>query len=483
MPKLPSRTRSRSTPEPSAASAHAAPGKSLVTAAATTAKSGSRPQPQAPGKTIYCTVASAYTLAAALRLRESLIAAHGTIDFCLLLTEHPVVVARLRAALPELQILAPEDVGCRQWLQMAFYLDRREYAAALTAALLRTLLADGSVIYLDPSCEVFSPLTELASALLDHDLVVATPSSARPPQDVGAPSSLDILRQDHPSLWLVGVAQGAAGERFLGWWQELVADSGPAGAADAPYAAGLWALAVAAAAPRLKVLASPRYGHTSAALNLKLWDGVGVPQTADGPLAVVRYPAAPPTAPGAQSHAPSAADFPPDALHARYLGELATAPAQRFAALPYSFGSYLSGAPIASADRLALWQLPRARRQLIDNPFAAAIPLAQWPVDEPKIYSPEPAPQRSRLTAALFRYSAKALDAIAPGSRDGVYNALQAVLARRSALRAYAGSAIQVVLPGSRDRVYNTIKAAAASNHPGLRRATTALMGVVGVPL
>ena len=104
-------------------------------------------------KTIYCTIAAANYLPRVQILRDSL-RAHGHSDFRVLLIEHPTVVARLRTELPDFKILDPEEVGCPHWLHMAFYYDVMEFSTALKPALIRKLMPEGNVVYLDPDIEV-----------------------------------------------------------------------------------------------------------------------------------------------------------------------------------------------------------------------------------------------------------------------------------------------------------------------------------------
>jgi hypothetical protein len=459
-----------SSPAP-AAPEHAKPARS-VTAAARTGSAGDAAASAASIRTLYCTAVTADRLAQALHLRDSLIAAQGPVDFCLLLAEHPVTVARLRPQLPAIRVLSPDELGCRQWLQMAFYLDRSEYPTALKPALLRTLLAEGNVVYLDAACEVRAPLSELTLAMQDQDLVLS-PVLAPANHDRGGPAARDLLRQAALNLSFIAVAQGEAGERFLGWWQELQADCAPAAAEDGPAADELWALAAAATAPRVRALPAGRYNACPPPA--ATGDDAASAPTADEPLVLVRYPE--------QDDAAA----PPAAEVARYRQAIAASPYQRFAAQPYSFACYLNGAAITDEHRLALWEFPRARRQLVDNPFAAAAPFRRAaPGTAPRLILAPCAQCRdlehrlNSLPHSLIGYTGKAIDLLAPGIRDHVYNTLQSVSARTLSARTRAAGALDSALPGGRVGLYKAVKAAAASDLPGVRRAATVLLGAVG---
>ena len=116
-------------------------------------------------KPIYATTTTAAGLVRAFRLRESLEAVEGELDFRLLVAEHPRVVAALRAKYPGQVWVAMDEIGRSQWLHMAFYYDASELVSALQPSLMRALLPEGDIIYIEPDTQVWWPLADTRGSL------------------------------------------------------------------------------------------------------------------------------------------------------------------------------------------------------------------------------------------------------------------------------------------------------------------------------
>lgn len=440
-----------------------------------------------PVPTIYCTIATAQELPQALLLRDSLQAAQGPVDFRLLLVEQPAVVARLRAELPEVAILAPSELGCAQWRSMAFYYDPREYAAALKPALLRTLLRAGNVIYLDPDIEVLAPLAALEQQLGAADVVVLPARAELPPAGDGAATGLALRPGGEFNLSVIGLGQGAATEKLLGWLQEQLIEGGHESPEHGLYPEALWAAAFIAA-PRLQIVRSRQYdlqpgGPGTSELTL---GAAQAPQTPEGPLCLLHHGGR------AGRQADSSPDAPLHHLLAERARKLDASPYQRFAASPYSFDRYESGERIPVQHRRALWQLPRVNRQMLDDPFAERPYIMQLAAQ----LAPGPCPRCAELEARLNRlpyslvgYVGKLTGAVAdaiidrtvPGGRERVASTVREAASRGASARYYAGQVLDKVVPGSRDRLYGVIKAATTSPRPAIRRTAAVMLGAAGV--
>lgn len=443
-----------------------------------------------PAATIYCTIAAAHELPQALLLRDSLEAASGGVDFRLLLLEHPAVVARLRAELPPLAaaaILAPDEVSCPQWLTMAFYYDLREYAAALKPALLRTLLRQGNVIYLDPDIEVLAPLTALEALGAEADVVVLPEDPALVAPDGGLTEpGLAAMRLN---LGCIGIGQGVAAEKLLAWLQEQLIEGAHHSPEHDLYPEQLWSTALLAAAPRLTVLRSRQY--SLAPWNVRAGEltfpAPMAAQTPDGPLCLLhpdeqeRRDRPSPDRDRAFSGAPLAD------LLAKHRRKLEQSPQKRFAGFLYSFGSYATGEPIPGLHRRALWQLPAVNRRTLANPFTERpyiAKLADQLAAAPASRNPAPQAQRSHLPHSLLDYAGKLAGALVdrtlPGGRERLTDAIHAAAARHASLRYYAGQAIDKVLPGSRDRFHDVVQAASTSPSPAIRHTAAVLLRATG---
>lgn len=399
-------------------------------------------------KTLYCTIATAAMLPQVSVLRDSLFA-HGVTELHVLLIEHPARVAKLRAELPELRLLGPNQLGCPRWLQLAFADEAPGVAAALKPALLATLLAEGNVVYLDPEIEVFAPLTEIEAALGEADVVV-TPHVSQPlPDDGKLPTMADVLASGQFNLGFVGVRKSSESAALLSAWQELVINPqsalcGGDAAAALPPGDAYWAAAFASLVERLRVLRAARF-HV-AAWNLSqrplAWDGRTAPQTADGPLVFLSY---------AGLHKTAAPRYPQNRfvltedsalkrLIARYEERLAASAYKKFAAQPYSFACYTDGTPIPLLHRQAFSRLSPPNRRAILNPFSERVfldevvarsPALRYPASQDAVARCAELERRlNTLPHSLFGHAASAMDMAMPGSRDRVYRLMQIVSSR-----------------------------------------------------
>ena len=497
MPKNPAK-KNRTVAKRGAAaiSEHAAPKLAADAVPRPKGRSGQAAE-SSPASTIYCTIAAAHELPQALLLRDSLQAASGRVDFRLLLLEHPAVVARLRAELSELDaaaILGPDEVSCPQWLTMAFYYDLREYAAALKPALLRRLLQEGNVVYLDPDIEVLAPLPALEQLGPEADVVVLPDYPEHAAQDGGL---------DGPgfaamglNLGCIGVGKGAAAENLLAWLQEQLIEGAHQSPEHELYPEQLWSTALLTAAPRLTVLRSRQYSLASwnVSAGELTFPTPTVAQTPDGPLCLLhpdnpqrREPAVANRGGPSPARGHAFAGAPLARLLAEHRRKLEQSPQKRFAGALYSFGSYATGEPIPVQHRSALWQLPAVNRRTLPDPFAERpyiTQLADQLATALGVHGAEQQAQRSQVSSTLLGYAGKLagtlVDRTLPGGRERLTGAIHAAAARQASLRYYAGQAIDKVLPGSRDRFHDVVQTAATSPSPAIRRTAAILLRATG---
>lgn len=414
-------------------------------------------------KTIYCTTAAARTLPQALLLRDSL-RAQGVEELRILVTEHPAIVAKLRAQLPELTLLAPNQIGCAQWLHLAFSGSAAELGAALKPALLATLLTEGNVVYLAPTIEVFSPLSEIEQALTDADFVV-TPRVSRPlPDDGKSPSMRDILHAGQFDLDFIGVRAGEQNVALLRWWQQATSESvmtlrdGEPLRTDAS-----WATLLPSLCGTLRVLRAQRLllsAWNLAQKPLELADAgrgsdeTAAPQTADGPLVLLSYAGLsdePATgAPlQAQSRFEIAQGSPLQRLLTRRQERIAASQLPSWTDTSGSFLRYTDGTPIPDSAREIFLRLAPQNRRVILNPFterrffeeiAARSPAVQHISLQDTLQRCADLERRmNTLPYSLFSHAANAMDLALPGSRDQVYNLMQNIS------RSYGGAVGQTV--------------------------------------
>ena len=395
-------------------------------------------------KTIYCTIAAANYLPRIQVLRDSL-RKQGHTDFRVLLIEHPALVKQIQRQLPDYQFYSPDQVGCPQWLQMAFYYNVMEFSTALKPSFIRLFLKEANVVYLDPDIEVFSPLTEIEEQLQTHDLVV-TPHISRPiPDDGKIPRLLDIIRLGQFNLGFLGVRSGPEQEKLMDWWQEVLIEGASASPQLGIFTDQSWAAILVSFARRTHILRSARYNlaYWNIGLHSLTWDGVGVPQTEDGPLGFYHYSGLDrdhvTTLSKHQTREKTAPGSPLFLLLTQYLNALDASPLQSFTKKPYSFASYFDGRAIPAEHRALFARLPAVNRKLVVNPFAEpayfdglqrrSSPIAfgdyahQYVVAQQRLRQLEH--RINSLPYSLFSNAELVMKKLAPGSWARAYHLMQ----------------------------------------------------------
>jgi glycosyltransferase involved in cell wall biosynthesis len=119
-------------------------------------------------------------------------------------------------------ILTPEQVGCREFEEMALRYDVLEVSTAVKPWLLRHLLREGSqaITYLDPDICVYSSLEPLDELAREHRLVLTPHNTVPLPDDGERPSQIDILLAGVYNLGYVSLGASEETDRLLGWWEE-----------------------------------------------------------------------------------------------------------------------------------------------------------------------------------------------------------------------------------------------------------------------
>lgn len=398
--------------------------------------------PASPTKTVYCTIAAANYLPRVQILRDSL-RRHGHDDFRLLLIEHPAVVARLRSELPDYQILSPDELGVPEWVHMAFFYDVMEYSTALKPALIRKLLPEGNVVYLDPDIEVFSPLTEIEERLGDSDIVL-TPHVSRPlPEDGASPTMLDVIRKGQFNLGFLGVRSIPENHQLMSWWHSVLIEGADCNEQRGTFTDQFWAAALVSFAQKPHILRSARYNlaYWNLPQHTLRWDGVTTPQTEDGPLGFYHYSGLERAHIAKVSKHQNRIHVEPGSpiylLLAQYLNQVDRSPLGAYAAQPYSFNNFYDGKPIRREHRRAFLALSAANRKVILNPFAEPHYIAQLAAS--LLYSTDTLQalnaarahvqmlehRLNSLPYSVFAHMKFALNWVSAGSADRVYDLLQ----------------------------------------------------------
>jgi hypothetical protein len=176
-------------------------------------------------KVVYCTIACANYLGRVRVLEESLVRHNPGAELRILLCERPEVCNEISGAAGR-QFYSPADVGCDNWLHMAFYYNVVEFCTALKPFFIEKLVKEGfgAVIYLDPDIEVFGSLEEAERLAAGYDIVL-TPHVCRPLEDDGRrPAMEDHIRTGQFNLGFIAVSGGGESLEALRWWQRVCID-------------------------------------------------------------------------------------------------------------------------------------------------------------------------------------------------------------------------------------------------------------------
>jgi len=177
---------------------------------------------QTSNKTVFCTIASANYLSRVQVLENSLKSHSPDYDLKILLCENPEVCEEL-ARRTGRKFYSPADIGCTDWLHMAFYYNLIEYNTALKPYFIETLIKEGyaSVFYFDPDIEIFSSLDEMTGLIPKNDIVL-TPHVCKPLRDdLKYPAMEYLMQAGQFNLGFAGFSNSNESLELLRWWQSV----------------------------------------------------------------------------------------------------------------------------------------------------------------------------------------------------------------------------------------------------------------------
>ncbi len=173
-------------------------------------------------KIAYCTIACANYLGMVQVLEKSLLKQNPGAELHILLCERTEICQEISEKTGH-QFYSPSEIGCDDWLHMAFYYDITEYNTALKPFFLELLMDKGydTVFYFDPDIEIFSPLKEMESLFPKYDIVL-TPHVCSPvPDDKKTPSMDSYIRAGQFNLGYLGLSNSVESRELLKWWQDI----------------------------------------------------------------------------------------------------------------------------------------------------------------------------------------------------------------------------------------------------------------------
>jgi glycosyltransferase involved in cell wall biosynthesis/SAM-dependent methyltransferase len=284
----------------------------------------------------------------------------------------------LDAGAEPFEILTPEQIGCREFDEMAWRYDVLELSTAVKPWLLAHLLEAGApaITYLDPDIRVFSSLERLDSLAKEHG-VVLTPHNTTPlPDDGKRPNQIDILLAGVYNLGYVSLGAGEEIDTLLGWWRERLLNDCRVDPLNGYFVDQRWFDLAPGLVSDRAIVREPQFNVAYWNLHSRELARDGDDYTVDGePLGFFHFSGFDPLAPDVLSRHQSRVVVRPNSALERICGEYADAAlAAGFAEArnwPYSYHELHSGASFTRRLR-KLYEVAVEVGALQEPPFSEA---------------------------------------------------------------------------------------------------------------
>lgn len=326
-------------------------------------------------KVAYCTIGCANYLSRIEVLEGSLKRYNPDAEFHILLCEHPDICKDISRRTGR-SFYSPQDIGCDDWFQMAFYYDIIEYNTALKPFFIDRLIQEGfeSVFYFDPDIEIFSSLESMEKLIPMFDLVL-TPHICHPlPDDNKTPRVEDIIRAGQFNLGYIGITSSIDAKRLLKWWQGVCIDRCLFYHDHRYFVDQFWADIFPSFVEKTYILRDPAYNMAYWNISqreLKYKEGKWI--TDSGELKFFHFSGLAKNDLTQISVYQNRATAPQGSelytLLLQYFEKLNKTKWSMFDNNPYSFARYSNGEPIPHADRKLLRLMNPVERREISNPF------------------------------------------------------------------------------------------------------------------
>jgi glycosyltransferase involved in cell wall biosynthesis len=303
-------------------------------------------------------------------------------------------------------ILAPADIGCEPFEDMAVRYNVLELSTAVKPWLLRHLMAEvqGPVTYLDPDIQVFGSLEELERLALQHGLVL-TPHTSEPiPPDGKKPSQIDIMIAGVYNLGYVSLAPGVEIDHLLDWWSDRLRRDCRVDPVYGYFVDQRWFDLAPGFVSDYAIVRDPQYNVAYWNLHSRELAHDGEHYKVDGlPLAFFHFSGFDPDDTGTLSRHQDRIDLTRHPVVRRILGEYSEAARKEGYGLvnewPYTFDRLADGTSLDPVVR-KLYIEAEERGELTASPFSAdgAKALLEWLGDP----APDGPPGVNRLLAHIY---------------------------------------------------------------------------------
>jgi hypothetical protein len=327
-------------------------------------------------KIVYCTIASANYLGRVQVLAKSLKEHNPGTELHILLCERSKICQEISNKTGH-QFYSSAEIGCDDWLHMAFYYNTTEFTIALKPFFLEFLMEKGydTIFYFDPSIEIFSSLKEMENLIPKFDILL-TPYICSPvPDDKKAPSMEAYIRAGQFNLGCLGLSNSRESRGLLKWWQDICKEKCIFNAEHKYYADQFWADIFPSFNEKTFILRDCGYnvacwnifqrelGHNEGkwfvdSCSLKFFNFSGLSRD-DLTKVSIR-----------QNRVSARKGSNLYLLLNQYFEKISRQEWTVFTSVPYSFAKYANGEQIKDEDRKKFLQLSHFERKEVPDPFS-----------------------------------------------------------------------------------------------------------------
>lgn len=305
--------------------------------------------------TAYFTICARNYLAFAATLAESLRAKEPDASFFVFLADDTEGTEAFPETIIPMSALDLPEIG-----SMQFRYTLLEFATAIKPACLLHLLQSRNfthAMYLDPDIQVFAPFDAVREAFAAGASCVLTPHLLQPLQDTASPSDLDILGSGTFNLGFCAFDASIESLSYLSWWQDRLIDQGYNALEQGQFVDQKWMDFAPSFLSRLHILRDPGY-------NVAYWNlahrpvrqaGNGTWIAGETKLIFFHFSG---VVPGNSAVISKHQDrFTAEnagaasRLVAEYLARVSENGQNHWSGIPYAYGKFLDGSPIAPVMR------------------------------------------------------------------------------------------------------------------------------------
>ena len=343
-----------------------------------TAEQASEPEPDitTPKPLVGCTIIAKNYLAQARVLAQSFLEHHPDSTFYVLLVDE--LDDAFDPATEQFSLVTIDQLELPKKHQLCFQYTCRELSTAVKPAFLSHLLRTTeleTIVYLDPDTAVFSSMDTLVDTLQSNNIAL-TPHILQPITDASIhPNETELLQVGTANLGFIGLRRSAITFQFLDWWNTRLIDHAFEDLGQGMFFDQKWLDIASSFFEDIAIIRDPGYNVAFWNLQERTIHKRSGQYTVNGsPLVLYHFSGYRPELPDQICHYPlsthSFKQYPSvRVLHDSYAKKLYAADYKAASALPYAFGVFSNGTPIAPCIRRTFYEL-QDKRSRWSNPFS-----------------------------------------------------------------------------------------------------------------